>query len=455
LQAQRNDLNTNLNNIKYDNMIMQLQDKLLNWYDKAWGLIDIFDKKHAEQNTQWQQREIDQVIRLVESFHSKYKGDYGSEQLHIERINKVLDKHYKEGLDFLDMDTLKDSIHKILEAHGGDEDKDFVKNIYEGKPIEYFTRESFIQTTYFGHGKEAFEKSEDRRAYFFYEVLEKVNKDIAESFFTMLHDLVQQKLNAGIVEQIEDFINYKNMGLIDANACDKYLLMIQEAVEKETSSGKSTWNVHKINEKIHNAYRYIDGIYDYKTKKRVWNNGYDLTEAEIYNSINCAEMNCNIRVLLSEDDRKRILNGYGLKDRYCEHHTKVDDGGKDRNNEKLEWYIKNLPKTPVVLRWMHVDNDSWLGKKNLRDRVEGFIKANKESVSILKEGIGTFIDGHMDEDRKITPRKREYLYLQIENKPTLIRFIDSFGDDFSSTCSTPEILRDRKQINEYKQWENV
>lgn len=416
----------------------------LQLYKELWKFIDATDHKHSQANLAWQQREVEAVMGKLVSFHLDFEPLVTARQHH-DKITNLIDKFDKtQSLDYLDMDTLKDRIHKIIDSYSS---KEFIEDIYDEKPLSYFNKKTFYDT-YFGHGKEAYEKSLARREYFFYHFLEKSKHELGDCFFTMLHDIVQNSTGAGRwAEYVNELTEYRKFGIINEEAFDQYNKRLAQIIVDILLKGG--WGVEQNEETLHNAIRFIDGIYDYKTKKRVWNNGYNLTEDEIYSSVNCSSGNCNIRVKLTEFDKESIFNGTGLESKYCEHHKIVDEMGSDYRNKTLESYTKELPKTPVILRWVGIEDEGY--KKNLRKRFEEFRKNG--DIKIINEVEETYVNSNMDEDKKIKKWKFKVLYLKFIDKTSLENFFNNFKDDFTTTCSSPEILDDESVIQKYRQFQ--
>lgn len=423
-------------------------------FQECWNLIDSIDKKHADKNTAtWQIREIKiiekKVRSLVDSFdsHDGSIAEYGKIKTILKKIEEDV-----ESIDYLDIDTLKDRIHHIILSEY--EPKKFKKNIYEDKPIEYFTTETFYET-YFGHGVEADYKSTWRREYFFYRFLELHNPKIAEHFFSFLHDTSQHILNIKMYHyDIEQIIDLHDNGHLNEIQLRNYVQLANQSGKNIADHNFGEDKNTKI-EDLQVTLRYIDCIHDYeKDQQQVWNNGYDVTAEEIYNSVNCNSGNCNIRVPVTKFEIESLKKGKLIKSRNCEHHNVYDENGRHLESNELRVWDDLPTEYPVIIRWLGVDKDkkSWFNDKEVPvyERAQKYFKTR--NIKILLEQKETFIDGHLSEDKKTSTWTYNSFYLEFKSGLELEQFIEKFDDDFTSTCHAPElsseeILKERRESN--------
>lgn len=404
-------------------------------FSTAWNLVDSFDEKHEKLSTVWQDSEISQVIKSVEGL-DKITVPKILES-HRKKIAEIVNLYYQkpESVDFIVMNVLKTRLHKIWSHVESEEPEDFYKK-YDSKPLSFFTPDEF-RKTYRGHGKKEELLTAEEREIFLYHALKFIGLD--DAFQSYLHDVSNSaRMGHIVLRHVDLLIEYKKEKIINEETMMNLISKVTECSVKYQQSHESTYDVDELYWKLHTVLRFLDTIYDYETKKKVWNNGYDLTKDEIYNTINCRLANCTIRVKLSNQEKDMIYSGELIEPKYCEFHQVFDEYGHCINAEKIKWFTKKLPETPVVLRMVGIEDDGFL-EKNLHSRISSFVKEN-DDVAIVKECTEEFIYGHLDRDKKIKSIPRNIMYIRFNSDSSIKKFHETFSSAIGSGYY-PEIMR--------------
>lgn len=423
-----------------------------------WDIIESIDQKHLKIGaTNWEIKEIDTIYKKVEP-HFKGNVKFGEyDYTHVRKIQEILREIARDidTVDFITINTLKDRIHMIIK-NAERKDEKFEANIYGKTEVDDFNRKLFYNTTNFGHGVEAEWKAQERRTWYFYEFLMKHNEEVADEFLTLLHDMEQVRQHGRLHANFIDYwIEFNKLGYIDTKQLIELIklasLSIHRVIGDDFSEDDKKYNLWI-------TLRYLKGIkdFDQSKDKKVNNNGYYLTEEEIYGSVNCSSGNCNIRCIITEDEFTKFGYGVPLPIKYCNAHKHFDENGHHYGSPELHGYSQ-LPEAPCLLRWLGIDKDedkSW--KKGIRDRALKFI--DEHQVELVLERKEYFLDGHLDENRTKVHRDTggntwDYntFYLKFNDNKTLKKFIETFDSDFNSNCHAPEVIDEEilKLANDY------
>ena len=393
-------------------------------YEKVWKQMDDIDIIHAEKKKEWQFRELEKIIVSLNQFHFSTKP-LNSHLLYHNRISESITKfEATQEFDYMFVDSLKDAIHNIWidvniqkelsEEESEDQKIPNFKEIFsEVEDIEFFKKFSFREL-YYGHTKEGKDREIEEQEYFFldfFRLYDKKNKtNFLDAFSFMLHDFFQEIRGTQYnVEYMKEFVEAYEKMLI-TEKCFMYLMKLsQKIIVLRLQHGAWTHEVDKLEEEIRPFHHLM---HDMLSDKREFNW-----------EVRCdGTSNCDKKIKLTKREISDMQKGKGLKRHACLAHQTFNEYGRNTSYKTLDYYFYRLPKCPVLLRWVAID-ESWNKKRGMVDKLENFMKENK-GIRIKEFKL----EPHFNSDG--TRDESGVHYVEITNDKTLYKFTKFFKDDF-------------------------
>jgi len=414
-------------------------------YEELWNDIEAFDKKHYFNNTTYQLREVQYIIKTLEKFHydslmleiKNYKNE--EYQAYHKEVSKMIDYIISENYNVEDVkiNILKDRIHEMwnIISLGDLGHDDFSRKHYK----KFTNKEK--QNLVMGRNKEGHVKTQTNREHFLLDYLTETNEVMYDALGSFLHDDSQQKRNTlGLIDELIEVIEAHSLGVIKDTQYRSFLNRSLNVIKGSIS--EYIFNLEDEEKRLYQERNIIvRKLQFHKNKDYVHGNLQDgkWTKKQVDNYIDCDSQNCRRIVKLSKKELTQLEDGLGIDPHYCLIHKEYDESGSSHTNKTIEWWDNNtgnkLPKTPILLRIGGIekeDDDDF--HDHIYSRWKKFLKTHK-GIVVEKERQEKF------------EYERYYYYVKIKDDKTMLEFHNEFSGDFSVHCSSPEILEDGKIPN--------